>query len=269
VNTLFWSTAGRSPYNASNEPFLAFLYAIGNTTNPPFVISISYADNENTVDYDYAVRVNTEFQKNGARGISIIAGSGDGGVSGAQSSPCKNFNPTFPAASPYITAVGGTQSSNPEVAASFSGGGFSNFWARPSYQTNFVENYFKVAKNLPNAARYNHTGAAFPDVATQSVNYVIKFQGSSIGVDGTSCATPTFAGIVTLLNDIRLQKGKSTLGYLNPLFYSNPSIFTDITSGNNPGCNTNGFYCAVGWDPLTGLGTPKFDAMSTLVASLP
>ena len=36
------------------------------------------------------------------------------------------------------------------------------------------------------------------------------------GVAGTSCASPTFSGIVSLLNDIRLSKGLSTLGFLNP-----------------------------------------------------
>ena len=64
---------------------------------------------------------------------------------------------------------------------------------------------------------------------------------------GTSCAAPTFAGVVTLLNDLRLAAGKSTLGYLNPLLYSNPSMLTDITQGTNPGCNTNGFEAAPGW----------------------
>ena len=36
------------------------------------------------------------------------------------------------------------------------------------------------------------------------------------GVAGTSCASPTFSGVVSLLNDIRLSKGLSTLGFLNP-----------------------------------------------------
>jgi hypothetical protein len=39
------------------------------------------------------------------------------------------------------------------------------------------------------------------------------------GVAGTSCATPAVAGIIALLNDVRLQQGKSTLGFLNPWLY--------------------------------------------------
>jgi len=269
VNSTFWSTAGRQPKNPQNEPFLVFLYAVGNTTNPPLVFSMSYGDNEDTVDPNYAARVNVEFQKTGLRGISLLASSGDGGVAGSQPTQCTTFIPTFPASSPYVTAVGATQNSGPEVAASFSGGGFSNYFARPSYQTSVVANYLKIATGLPNPSRYNHTGAGFPDVSAQGVDFIIKISGASELVSGTSCSSPTFAGIVSLLNDIRLQAGKSTLGYLNPLFYSNPSVFNDITSGDNPGCNTNGFSAAVGWDPITGLGTPNFEALSKLVTSLP
>jgi len=269
VNSTFWSTNGQQPFNPENEPFLAFLYAVGNDSKPPQVFSMSYGDYEDTVNFGYAVRVNTEFQKAGVRGITILASSGDGGVAGAQPTSCVKFIPTFPAASPYVTAVGGTTSSSPEVAASFSGGGFSNYWARPTYQTQVVTNYFNIAKGLPDSSRYNHTGAGFPDVSAQGIDFAVVYNGISVGVSGTSCSSPTFAGIVALLNDIRLQAGKSTLGYLNILFYSNPQVFNDITSGNNPGCGTQGFPCAAGWDPVTGLGTPNFQALSALVSSLP
>lgn len=36
---------------------------------------------------------------------------------------------------PFVTAVGGTTQVNPEVAVSFSGGGFSNYFSTPSYQS--------------------------------------------------------------------------------------------------------------------------------------
>jgi tripeptidyl-peptidase-1 len=230
---------------------------------------VSYGDNENTVDFDYAQRVNVEFQKAGVRGISILTASGDGGVAGSQSGPCSKFIPTFPAASPWVTAVGGTQASAPETAAGFSGGGFSNYFARPAYQNASVANYFQVATNLPNPNDYNHTGAGFPDVSAQSVNFLIFLDGGETPVEGTSCASPTFAAVVALLNDIRFSQGKTSLGYLNPLFYGNPQVFNDITTGNNPGCGTKGFYAAPGWDPVTGLGTPDFSKLSQLVSQLP
>jgi tripeptidyl-peptidase-1 len=57
-------------------------------------------------------------------------------------------------------------------------------------------------------------------------------------VSGTSASAPTFASIIALLNDELIAAGKPPLGFLNPLLYSAPETLTDITSGNNPGCNT-------------------------------
>ena len=243
------------------------MYNVGNTTDAPLVFSISYGDNENTVHFDYAVRVNAELQKMGVRGLSIMSSSGDGGVGGGQPSFCQEFIPTYPAASPYITAVGGTTGSNPEVAGPLSSGGFSNYWARPSYQSSFVSQYFQVAQNLPPSKDYNQTGAGFPDVAAQAYNFDVVINGFTTPVDGTSCSSPTFAGLVALLNDVRLNAGKPPLGYLNQLFYKHPEAFNDITSGSNPGCFTEGFEAAAGWDPVTGLGSMDFGKWKTIVES--
>lgn len=274
VSTQFWSTPGQQPHNPENEPFLVWLTNVSDLSDSeiPLVISVSYGDNEGGVNYEYAQRVNAEFQKLGARGISIMFSSGDGGVAGGQSSPCQDgkFIPTFPAGSPWVTAVGGTASSKPEVAASFSSGGFSNYWARPDWQKDAVTHYFSVASGLPAKSHYNQTGAGIPDVSAQSESFNVVQGGSVVfgGVDGTSCSSPTFSGIMSLLNDARLNAGKSSLGFLNPLFYKNADAFNDVTSGSNPGCGTNGFPAAQGWDPVTGLGTPNFAKLKNLVLSL-
>jgi len=63
------------------------------------------------------------------------------------------------------------------------------------------------------------------------------------------------------------------LGFLNPLLYSlaakgssvNQTGLTDIVSGNNPGCGTPGFNATKGWDPITGLGTLRFDILKDLI----
>ncbi|KAI0037634.1 hypothetical protein FA95DRAFT_1506742, partial [Auriscalpium vulgare] len=47
-----------------------------------------------------------------------------------------------------------------------------------------------------------------------------------------------------------ISVGKSPLGFLNPFLYANQDIFTDITSGTNLGCGTQGFSTEVGWDPV-------------------
>ncbi len=88
-------------------------------------------DDEDTLDYNYAARVNIEFMKLGVRGISILFASGDDGVGCNYQNT--SFVPDFPASSPWITAVGGTMTDEffeegPEIVAGFSGGGFSNFF---------------------------------------------------------------------------------------------------------------------------------------------
>ena len=46
------------------------------------------------------------------------------------------------------------------------------------------------------------------------------------------------------------------MGFLNPWLYQNPGALHDVTVGTN-----GAFKCAVGWDPVTGLGTPNFPKM--------
>ena len=103
---------------------------------------------------------------------------------------------------------------------------------------------------------YNETGRAFPDVSAQGANFVINFRGEFTTIDGTSASAPTFASIVALLNNERLAAGQPALGFLNPLLYSNTSVFNDIVSGSNPGCATEGFPAVTGWDPVSRL-TPS------------
>jgi len=273
ARSVFWYTPGRMPNTTEpdNEPYLQWLADLSAATNPPSLFSISYGDNENTVPFDYATRSSVEFQKAGARGITIMSSSGDGGVAGSQPTGCTNFIPTFPAGNPYITAIGGT-TGNPERAASLSSGGFSNYWDRAQlapYQVSAADQYIKNTPNLPAASKWNHTGAGFPDISAQAENFIIVIDGFSTSVAGTSCSSPTVAGIFALLNDIRFAAGKSSLGWLNPLLYQNPSAFNDITSGSNPGCGTSGFPASPGWDPVTGLGTPNFAKLSQIVKNLP
>lgn len=81
------------------------------------------------------------------------------------------------------------------------------------------------------------------------MNCEIVYQGSTGTVDGTSCSSPIFASVIALLNDELVAANKSSLGFLNPWLYSTAaSAFTDITSGTNPGCGTNGFSAVSGWD---------------------
>ena len=151
-----------------------------------------------------------------------------------------------------VTSVGSTFSINPEVAAPFSSGGFSHIFSRPSYQDHAVSPYLQK-QGTTNAGQYNASGRAYPDVATQGKNFYIHSGGRGYGFTGTSASSPTFASIIALVNDRLLVAGRSPLGFLNPLLYSNASVaFNDITSGNNhdPVCGA-GFNADVGWDAVS------------------
>lgn len=83
-------------------------------------------------------------------------------------------------------------------------------------------------------------------MSAQADNFRVFFEGRAALIGGTSAASPTFAGIVSLLNDARLSKGLPPLGFLNPLLYTiGQAGLNDITEGNNPGCGTNGFNVSV------------------------
>jgi len=116
------------------------------------------------------------------------------------------------------------------------------------------------------AAQFNNTGLSrgVPDVSANGGVYVITVNGTFSGVLGTSCSAPTFASIITIINEQRKAQNKGSLGFLNPSMYNNPTMFTDITSGHNIGCGTNGFSAVPGWDPASGLGTPIVPRMLEL-----
>jgi hypothetical protein len=65
---------------------------------------------------------------------------------------------------------------------------------------------------------------------------IVAQNGQMLQVDGTSCSSPVFAGVVAQLNYYRLKAGKAVLGYANQLWYKAPaSVFNDITQVN---CNS-------------------------------
>eukprot|EP01132_Coremiostelium_polycephalum_P001379 gene1379-1742_t len=204
------------------------------------------------------------------------------------------FAPDYPTSSPYVTSVGATQvyTSGQEVVCSVAtgaiitgGGGFSTFQPQPSYQTQAVAKFLQQNVNLPPSNSYNSSNRAYPDITLVGHNYqiaVTKDQTSNqcpcvmTSVDGTSCSSPTVAGIFTLINDQLLNSGKTQLGFLNPLLYQaaqqQPNVFNDITSGN---INCNRAYCCEygysatqGWDPASGHGSINYQNMVNYVMSV-
>ena len=190
------------------------------------------------------------------------------------------FNPAFPASCPYVTTVGATQVkpnasiTQPEKAAEsviYSGGGFSNVFSTPNYQSSALKAYFANHKPPYGPDRYNTTqkSRGFPDVSANGVNYVVAVDGRFINLYGTSASAPTFGSVITLINAARMDFGKGSVGFINPALYANPGIMNDIVLGGNQGCGTPGFQAVDGWDPVTGLGTPNFPRMLAYFLALP
>ncbi|KZS89734.1 secreted peptidase-S8 [Sistotremastrum niveocremeum HHB9708] len=286
---VFYSTGGSPPFipdldtpTNTNEPYLNWIQFMMGQEKLPSVVTTSYDDNEQTVPFAFAKRVCDSFMILSARGVSLLFGSGDEGVgpngTGDEDVCFTNdgrnrttFLPNFPSTCPFITSVGATQDFAPERAVDilegdfFSGGGFSNYFARPAYQEEAVGNYVKSLGGA-NKGLFNPGGRGVPDVAAQGLNFKIAWNGEFLAVSGTSASTPLFASFITLLNDDRLSRGLGPLGFLNPWLYSvGKKGLNDITIGASTGCNTNGFPAAKGWDAVTGLGTPNFKELLKLV----
>mmetsp|Transcript_27922 Transcript_27922/g.59470 ORF Transcript_27922/g.59470 Transcript_27922/m.59470 type:complete len:585 (-) Transcript_27922:244-1998(-) len=280
VHSEFWGYSGNSPDNPKNEPYMKWLQQMSNTSDKdiPTVFSTSYGEDEGSWSFAAATRLNVEFQKAGVRGISLLFASGDSGPNCEQG----KFVPQAPASSPWVTAVGGTapgaswpnppsaSSTSPsEVAISLSSGGFSDRWPMPEWQKSQVVAYLNQS-GLPDQTKagYNISGRAFPDIAAQATDFFVYATLPTPGVAGTSCASPTAAGIFSLVNDLRLASGKSTLGFLNPLIYSHKDAFNDITHGSSKG-SCGEWPSKPGWDAVTGMGTPNYAKLAEVATALP
>ncbi|KAJ6561724.1 peptidase S8/S53 domain-containing protein [Mycena capillaripes] len=229
--------------------------------NPPTVMTTSYGSAESDFGISMATKICNGYMALSARGISQLTGSGDGGVRGNHDSNslCGNngFSPVFPASCPFVTTVGATQGFGPEIAINFTGGGFSAFFPAPSYQSAAIAGFLEtIPSNFTGI--FNTSGRGFPDVSLQGLNFEMVTRGETILEFGTSASSPTFAGIIALINDHRLAAGKPVLGFLNPWLYSGigSTAFNDITIVHNSGFVA--FDAAQGWDPLSGWGSPKF-----------
>ncbi|KAE8553578.1 hypothetical protein EYB25_004960 [Talaromyces marneffei] len=242
------------------QGFLDVISYVANLPNPPTVMSLSYGFDENVLTARNANSVCNALAQLGARGVSVIVASGDGGVGGSRpGNSCTAFVPTFPASCPYVTSVGAT-AGVPETGSTLSAGGFSNLFRRPDYQELAVSGYL-IGLQSEYSGRFNANGRGYPDVAAQGEKVVTEWGGSPLLVGGTSASAPIFASTIALLNAQRLVP----LGFLNPWLYLESGLLNDITTGSNPGCNTSGFPAAAGWDPVTGLGTPNFEEMQLLI----
>ncbi|KAH7053096.1 tripeptidyl-peptidase-like protein [Macrophomina phaseolina] len=294
LDVTYYYTSGRGPLvpdldqpngdQSSNEPYLEYFTELLKKPDSelPLTLTTSYGEDEQSVPASYAKTVCDMIGQLGARGVSVLFSSGDTGPGSAcQTNDGKNttrFLPIFPAACPYVTSVGGTYQVEPERAVSFSSGGFSDIWERPSWQDTAVTKYLGILGDKWDGL-YNPNGRGFPDVAAQGYRYHVFDSGADSLVSGTSASAPTFASVVGLLNSARVEAGQAPLGWLNPWLYSTGvNALTDIVDGGSRGCTGRDVYSGLpapyvpnagwnateGWDPVTGLGTPDFSGLLKL-----
>jgi len=260
-----------------------------------------------------------ELLKTATMGLSVIVCTQDEGAPSDNNNDCSLDStsqpvwPIYPASSPYVTAVGATtilsgtfrdsetqltqtapacqqfvcnngtaeqvaMSADPDTLFT-SGGGFSNYTQRPSYQDAAVEAYIKGPGLRPPTGTWGVNNRGYPDISTAGSQTLVVLGGTPQWNGGTSASTPTFAGIVSLLNDYRLNNNKKPLGFLNFLLYEMgekyPQAYHPITQGNNTctgweldTCCRWGYSAGAGWNPAVGFGTPNFANILTYISKL-
>ncbi|UOX88032.1 S53 family serine peptidase [Amycolatopsis sp. FBCC-B4732] len=252
-----------APNTSAGELAMYQKIASDHTVN---VVSISWGACESAEGSSAAKSVSNAIATGTAEGISYFAAAGDDGTTDCYrqtGSTAKAVD--FPASSPNVTGVGGTQltvtSSNAyssekawnDGANGSTGGGISTVFTAPSWQSSQSTTYRKV-----------------PDVSADAASgsgYYIYTAGSWETVWGTSGAAPLWAAFATLQNQVH----GGGLGNLNPKFYSigNGSSyatgFHDVTTGNNTLHGTTGFTAGTKYDQVTGWGSFKGTGLSGLI----
>jgi subtilase family serine protease len=254
------------------------------------VISQSFGATEPTFNSAATIQGLRSAYFNAARQhVTVLAATGDAGSTDFSDAAGTLLytHPAvdWPSTDPLVTAVGGTQlallstgqrtqadvvwndSANyalnnvffggPGPTATATGGGLSAVFARPSYQ------------NPEAGVVGNHRGV--PDISMSAacsglVNTYQSFPGQPAGwyvACGTSEATPLFAGIVALAD----QMSGHSLGLINPALYALSAAhapgLVDVTTGsntvsflqNNQLYTVKGYRAGPGYDLASGTGT--------------
>jgi subtilase family serine protease len=197
-------------------------------------------------------------------GLTILSASGDNGATDFTDLKGTKLSTTattsFPADDPWVTAVGGTALSRSganftESAWDSSGGGFSSFFPTPTFQQSLI---------TPTSA-LSPKARGVPDVSADAdpdTGLAMYEAGSWNTAGGTSASTPLWAALVAIAD----QMANHPLGFLNTTLYQlalsthYQQDFHDITTGNNSvnsgDVRVEGYNAGVGWDPITGLGSP-------------
>jgi len=230
-----------------------------------------------------------------ASGISVLASSGDDGSTAcltAAGRPLPFVAVSYPASSPFVTGVGGTNVSlnlvnqiagqdvwndSPEVVAA-GGGGMSQLFNRPSYQKGFVT---PNHRSVPDVSMLADVAPGYEIYCTAKGD-CISDQNSDpwTQVGGTSAAAPLLAGGLALVDQDLRRNGRQDVGLVNPLLYkvaTSPAaadVISDVVTNDNDlgesivgkpfGCCT----AVVGYDDASGLGSVNLAGLAFVASSL-
>lgn len=231
----------------------AITTAVHDSARKPSVISISWGGPESSWTQQALTAMDNACQAAAALGVTIVVACGDNGATDGVNDGSNHVD--FPASSPHVLACGGTtlrisggnitsETVWNELTANegATGGGVSTVWPKPSWQNK---------ANVP-APTGTGGGRGLPDVAGDadpSTGYIVRVDGQSAVIGGTSAVAPLWAGLIAFAN----AKNGVNAGFINPALYAanTAAAFHDITSGTN-----GAFQAGAGWDACTGLGSP-------------
>jgi subtilase family serine protease len=251
-----------------------FSRALADPRGVPDVISLSYgacALAENQASPAYTSVINAVLAMTALAGVSSFAAAGDSG-----STTCGTSVPgttlSYPAVSPYITAVGGTRLTlgpgNTRVSEvvwndsvygeqAAGGGGLSRRQPRPAYQDGFNPQDHRAVPDV----------SALADIVP---GWPVVINSTLQTVGGTSGSTPLTAAATALVDGSQREAGRPPAGLANGWFYHaaavQKSAFFDITQGNNDLAGVGCCQATVGYDLASGLGVPNW---AILPATLP
>jgi len=207
--------------------------------------------------------LNPYFKRMATQGQNFFAASGD-------NSTWSKSNEAWPADNAHVVSVGGTDLTTASAAGAWasetawvdSGGGISpDKIPIPKWQ--------ELAGVINSSNKGSTTLRNGPDVSANAnfTFYTCADQKACLANEygGTSFAAPMWAGFIALVNEKRVSEGKALMGFLNPTIYARnvtakySTGFHDITGGKS------GSYSAVvGYDLVTGWGSPKAGLISVL-----
>ncbi|HEY3727230.1 MAG TPA: S53 family peptidase [Solirubrobacteraceae bacterium] len=229
-----------------------------------------------------------------ASGISVLASSGDDGSTACigRDGPIDLLSVSYPASSPFVTGVGGTNLAldannaitnqivwnDAPVDLAASGGGLSGLFERPKYQRGFVPVNRRV---VPDVSMLADVQPGYDIYCTVKECADPGHASHWVSVGGTSAAAPLFAGGLALTDQVLRHHRRQELGVANSLLYfiaHSPdagSVFSDVVANDNDLSAYLGDHAALGccsagtgFDYASGLGSVNLSQLVNLAGQV-